>query len=85
MESKTTREGIEEVRLERERLKLQQDKPEGKSELEFSRYKQDCRKRALDLAMMNGGSINCSLVSNPAPDDILKTAKFYYDWLISIP
>jgi hypothetical protein len=97
MEQKTTRESIEETRLERERVKLQLDKKsleetgtfhyrsDSKPELEFSRYKQDCRKRALDLAMLNGGTINLSLASNPAPDDILRTAEFYYEWLIAIP
>lgn len=47
---------------------------------EFSRYKQDCRKRALDLA--------ADLMRNkPVTEDeqMLKIATKYYKWLIEIP
>lgn len=54
-----------------------------KQEVEFSRYKQDCRKRALDLAhsecVPNARSLSGGEV------DVLKTADKYYNWLISIP
>ena len=40
---------------------------------EFARYKQDCRKRALDLA------------HGVDTDNVLKNADKYYSWLISIP
>lgn len=62
MEKKSTREELDEVRLEKEKLRLALErkefeqsgkilyKSEDKTELEFQRYKQDCRKRALDLA-----------------------------------
>lgn len=60
--------------------------------VEFSRYKQDCRKRALEMAhaenststlrmasQLNQGSLGVSNI------DVIKLADKYYNWLISIP
>jgi hypothetical protein len=52
-----------------------------KINVEFSRYKQDCRKRALDLAAQT----NVTGKKDPVQDDVLKLADNYYTWLISIP
>lgn len=71
-----------------------------KQELEFSRYKQDCRKRALELAEKSLGESRKNgtfdagmkdkegktLVKEVAEDIFLITlADKYYNWLISIP
>jgi hypothetical protein len=62
---------------EMNRLRIEEKK--NQLNTEFQRYKQDCRKRALDLA------------HTEYPDrkkdkpDILKNADEYYNWLISIP
>lgn len=102
MEKKSTREELDEVRLEKEKLRLALEKreleqsgriiykSEDKTELEFQRYKQDCRKRALDLAH---GERNYVATANPLerqvpthnPETIIKSADKYYNWLISIP
>lgn len=52
-----------------------------KSNIEYGRYKQDCRKRALEVAertvtQSQGGQIS---------DAITTEADKYYNWLISIP
>lgn len=54
-----------------------------KSELEFSRYKQDCRKRALEMAA--GECIELVRRGESNTIDIVDTADKYYNWLISIP
>lgn len=72
---------------------------DSKQSLEFSRYKQDCRKRALDLAhnefleektlfnkscKVEDGERNKD-GSFPMKFDIIELADKYYNWLISIP
>lgn len=49
-------------------------------EKEFSRYKQDCRKKALDLAWQYYSKDGCN-----GEKKVTETAEFYYNWLISIP
>ena len=58
---------------------------------EFERYKQDCRKRALDLAHTELGlwytdvrKTHPNSVSK-APPKVEELAEQYYNWLISIP
>lgn len=53
--------------------------------IEFERYKQDCRKRSLDLASshINRDAIGNSLKINPS--EVLNISETYYNWLISIP
>ena len=81
--------------VEKQRIKLAF---KGQQETEFSRYKQDCRKRALDLAHLQVGSIKWydeadrfkfenSLNGDAILQDKLLTllADKYYNWLISIP
>ena len=57
-----------------------------KYDIEFNRYKQDCRKRALDVAyqlfVSHGGDIN---EEGEKEIDIKTIADKYYNWLISIP
>ena len=57
-----------------------------RQQIEFARYKQDCRKRAMDLAH---NEVNSPLAKKYAeqnePLDILLVADKYYNWLISIP
>ena len=54
-----------------------------KNDIEFSRYKQDCRKRALDLAH---SEMPIARQGEIVPDvDIISLADKYYNWLISIP
>lgn len=64
-----------------------------KNNLEFNRYKQDCRKRALDLAAgeyadwyreSNSCKAREETIKSPPPD-ITALADKYYNWLISIP
>lgn len=45
-------------------------------EVEYNRYKQDCRKKSLDWVMQH---------FNGSDDDAIKSADKYYKWLISIP
>lgn len=104
METKeSTRESIELIRLEREKLMLAQQKKEfeetgkvafrsdDKSEIEFQRYKQDCRKRALDLAHSEYGDwyreANSKSATNNIGEkpDVENLAEKYYQWLITIP
>lgn len=57
-----------------------------KKDLEFSRYKQDCRKRALDLAHSEIHSLNKAGIAQPKPEiTTTELAETYYNWLISIP
>lgn len=70
-----------------------------KQETEFSRYKQDCRKRALDLAHSQMLSIKKYVGDTPVIDKdgkaypfemmenelLITMADRYYDWLITIP
>lgn len=64
-----------------------------KQDLEFSRYKQDCRKRALDLAIESAGKFRNDLGSKvdngktiPNAETIIPIfADQYYNWLINIP
>lgn len=51
-------------------------------EKEFARYKQDCRKRALDLAHSELGKYAGRVWSD---EETLQLAGKYYNWLISIP
>lgn len=68
--------------------------------MEFERYKQDCRKRALDLAIdefksqllyvnNHGENVGSKFALNFAMDTTQKAmvplADKYYNWLISIP
>jgi len=61
--------------------------------VEFNRYKQDCRKRALEMAQANQ---RVGYNPNPLPslqqfsntintEAVLRDADKYYNWLISIP
>ena len=49
-------------------------------EKEYSRYKQDCRKRALDLAIGKFAGL-----TKDGEDSVTTEADKYYNWLISIP
>jgi hypothetical protein len=69
------------IKEQRNAQALAENKSENyKKDLELSRYKQDCRKRALEMAhddfhagkMANGSKVG----------DLAET---YYNWLISIP
>lgn len=54
--------------------------------LEFNRYKQDCRKRALEMA--HNEIINLTAASSATKGgdvDVAVLAEKYYQWLISIP
>jgi len=53
-----------------------------KTGLEFSRYKQDCRKKAFDVTFRNFDP-STSTESTMAVE--LKNAELLYTWLISIP
>jgi hypothetical protein len=68
---------VNEVRIAAEKEKIS---------LEFSRYKQDCRKRALEMA--HGETINLTAATAGALGgqlDVVSLADKYYNWLISIP
>jgi len=62
-----------------------------KQKTEFARYKQDCRKRALEMAhaenntevMRRATSLNQGQLGGGI--NIIATADKYYSWLISIP
>ena len=62
-------------------------------EKEFARYKQDCRKRALDLAHSELSRIiierphplQPTTNTKPNPEEVVRVADKYYNWLISIP
>lgn len=74
-------------------------KDKAQSIIEFSRYKQDCRKRALDLAserikpiekLLNGQEIKDlkGLIQSGeivSEEILMALADKYYNWLISIP
>lgn len=51
-----------------------------KANVEFSRYKQDCRKRAIDIAVQLVGTSSTGQISN----EIKREADIYYKWLIDI-
>ena len=53
-----------------------------KSELEFERYKQDCRKKAFDLAWQEKGIL--LNLGRGDSHDTLKVADGYYKWLTEI-
>lgn len=55
--------------------------PEVQKFIEFSRYKQDCRKRALEMAA-NKFVGHYDIVGDNA---VIVEADKYYNWLISIP
>lgn len=60
---------------------------------EFSRYKQDCRKRALELSHNEAGRPIFQPTDNPLMNtqrvsprvDIIELADKYYNWLINLP
>lgn len=56
-------------------LKLPNQPPTEKQGIEFSRYKQECKKRALELAVYE----------QKMGEELLQLADKYYNWLISIP
>lgn len=63
-----------------------------KQKTEFERYKQDCRKRAAELAFQQWSIAGEQFKSTTEYSkgtlfdfDILKRADEYYNWLISIP
>lgn len=60
---------------------LSKPKKQPQQNIEFNRYKQDCRKKASELAF----AVVSKTISNPTADDIIKEADKYYNWLISIP
>lgn len=72
------------IRQEQEQMNKSFNKvPDSKSELEFQRYKQDCRKRAFDMAHNE-----LELLMREGKGDLFKieeTADKYYQWLITIP
>jgi hypothetical protein len=56
------------------------------SKIEVQRYKQDCRKRALEMA--HGELINLTAASQATKGgevNVTELADKYYSWLISIP
>lgn len=73
-------------------LKINQQIESSKSNIEFSRYKQDCRKRALEMAhnefitgnMQHNKAKNAD-ASKDCEYDIMAMSDKYYNWLISIP
>lgn len=52
----------------------------GKFDIEFNRFKQDCRKRALDVAHQTISQAQGGTISK----DIIKEADIYYKWLIDV-
>lgn len=56
-----------------------------KNSVEFSRYKQDCRKRALELAQSQMPTIYTEGDWLPSGELIIALADKYYNWLKSIP
>ncbi len=66
---------------------LRADDIKAKYNVEFGRFKQDCRKRALDLAVSDAHTPKLNSEGNNVVEkiDILKLAAEYYNWLISIP
>lgn len=56
-----------------------------KSELEFSRYKQDCRKRALDLAASHQNIDITGRKFEVEKEKVISYADYYYNWLINLP
>ncbi len=66
--------------------KVEKFEQDPKAVVEFNRYKQDCRKRALEMA--HHEQINLIAASNAMQGgkiDIMELADKYYKWLISIP
>lgn len=59
--------------------------------IEFERYKQDCRKRALDLAHSeamretSSNPLSQRQATIPAAETTTAKADKYYNWLINIP
>ena len=51
-----------------------------KVNVEFSRYKQDCRKRAIDIAVQLVSTSSLGQISG----EVKKEADIYYEWLIDI-
>lgn len=90
---KQTNEAIQADRSAKSQMETYEKVQKDSLDKEFARYKQDCRKRALDLAhsennsfiARTSGSLNQSNLSNTNRIDIVKTADKYYEWLISIP
>jgi hypothetical protein len=74
MEKKEQDDSLRQSYAEMNKLRIEEKK--NQLNTEFQRYKQDCRKRALDLAP--------SLITATEPD-VLKKADQLYNWLISIP
>ena len=58
---------------------------EEKTDLEFSRYKQDCRKRALEVAANKPVGNGDHVYRTGTAEVIIKEADKYYKWLIEIP
>lgn len=56
------------------------DQLKTKSDVEFSRYKQDCRKKALDAALDKFAGLFVD-----GQDAVIVNADKYYNWLISAP
>lgn len=56
-----------------------------KGDIEFSRYKQDCRKRALEMAMGRTPFIKEEKDWEPSNEQIKKLSDDLYKWLIEIP
>lgn len=58
-----------------------------KFDIEFSRYKQDCRKRALDLAatMIQHEWLTWEKKKETDQPTIISVADKYYQWLINLP
>lgn len=56
----------------------------GKSEIEFLRYKQDCRKKALEMAHSEFMAVTEKTIIRPAVSTPVELAEIYYNWLINL-
>jgi len=82
MEEQRQISSVEEVKQKPHEAFHQLVRERDKSQVEFNRYKQDCRKRALDLAEIQMGKYSGTTWSD---EKMLEQADKYYNWLISIP
>lgn len=78
MEKKDARDNLTESYAEMNRLRIEEKKKQFETELQ--RYRQDCRKRALDLGYQQVGANRLSIEMNTG--DVLAAAEIYYSWLI---
>jgi tRNA1(Val) A37 N6-methylase TrmN6 len=83
MATESTETLFDQARLAQALARLEAEK--SKQELEFARYKQDCRKKSLDLAMSRVPYVKEEKSWSPTNDQIQKLADELYQWLITIP